>query len=112
MNLAARLEAENKTFGTSICLSEDVRVEDDRIVYREIGDVSVRGITMPVRVYEAQRATRIPADRLQAYRDAFALLKESPERAAEKFQALLDAAPDDGLVAYQISRTRTGLSGA
>jgi len=112
VNLAARLEAENKTFGTSICLSEDVRVEDDGIVYREIGDVSVRGITMPVRVFEAQRATRLRADRLQVYREAFALLKESPERAAEKFQALLDAAPEDGLVAYQITRTNAGRSGA
>lgn len=106
VNLAARLEAENKTFGTAICLSGACRVDCEGVAYREIGDVTVRGIADPVRVFEALRASAKSSEDLQAYRDAFALVEHNPLAAAERFGVLSEAAPEDRLLAYQIARAK------
>ncbi len=110
VNLAARLEAENKAFGTSICLSDAARVDHHEIAYREIGDIAVRGIIAPVRVFEASRASQIGSDELQAYQEAFAQRLQSPKLAAELFNNLLKASPNDGLVAYQLAQLEAAVS--
>jgi adenylate cyclase len=53
VNLGARLESLNKAHGTQILISERTRAALTRPVpTREIGEVTVKGRTRPVRVYE------------------------------------------------------------
>lgn len=110
VNLAARLEAANKAFGTSICLAEASRVETDLVSYREVGDIAVRGIVKPVRVYEAFRAGLRSGDQLRDYGGAFEALDTDLSSAIERFEALHAADPEDGLVAYQLEQAKALLS--
>jgi len=54
VNLAARLEALNKTYGTRIIVSERTREASgpDRFAFEPIGDVRVRGRSRPTPVYK------------------------------------------------------------
>lgn len=109
VNLAARLEAANKTFGTSICVSEAARVEHPDLAYRLIGDIDVRGLVEPVRVFEALRADRIDADALQQYADALERVANQTIGSIDQLRALLTQHPDDGLVAYQLAQAKARL---
>ena len=108
VNLAARLEAANKSFGTSICVSESALADHPSIAYRIIGDIPVRGIVEPVRVFEALRAAQCPPEVVQRYADAYALLDTDPETAAAQFRRLQRDHPDDGLIAYQLASVEDG----
>jgi len=53
VNLAARLEKANKTFGTSILLDQATRHHvSDRFMFRSLGRIMVAGRTQPADVYE------------------------------------------------------------
>ena len=53
VNLAARLESANKTYGTEILISADIEMQlSDKVIRREIDYVTVLGRSQPVRVYE------------------------------------------------------------
>jgi adenylate cyclase len=53
VNVASRIEGLNKQFGTSICISENVRDEvAGRVVVRALGRVPVKGRTTEIMVYE------------------------------------------------------------
>jgi class 3 adenylate cyclase len=62
VNLASRLEAANKTYGTSILVSEATRVRaGDAFATRELDRVRVAGRETPVRIFElAGRASSVP----------------------------------------------------
>lgn len=52
MNLASRLEAANKTLGTSILISREAATFSSGIVLRTMGQIKVRGRSAPVMVLE------------------------------------------------------------
>jgi adenylate cyclase len=52
MNLASRLEAANKTLGTSILISREAATFSSGIVLRTMGQITVRGRSAPVMVLE------------------------------------------------------------
>lgn len=51
MNVAARLEAANKDYGTPVCVSECARTTLSGVTYFEIGLIALRGVRQPQRVY-------------------------------------------------------------
>ena len=53
VNLTARLEQLNKDYGTRIIVADSTMAEipDGRFAFRELGEVSVRGLNRPVRIY-------------------------------------------------------------
>jgi adenylate cyclase len=53
VNLTARLEQLNKDYGTRIIVAQSTRDEiaDGSFVFTELGEVSVRGLQRPVRIY-------------------------------------------------------------
>ena len=106
VNLAARLESENKVFGTSICMSADVCVESDEVVYREVGIIPVRGLSDPVQVFEPLRSGDQQPEELQAYQRAFSLKSSDPRTAIDIFENLLSSRPDDKLVRFQLQNLR------
>jgi adenylate cyclase len=51
MNTASRLEAANKEFGSSICVGPGTAARLDPASLREIGTLTLRGQSRPVRVF-------------------------------------------------------------
>lgn len=53
VNLTARLEQLNKEYGTRIIVSDSTRakIADGEFAFRELGEVAVRGLNRPVRIF-------------------------------------------------------------
>ena len=85
VNLAARMEAMNKDFGTNILITEDVVVEErlhTTFVLRLLGNVQAVGRTVPTKVYE--------------------LVGAVPESSVESVEAAPPVSPNVGLRASDI----------
>ena len=56
VNLTARLEQLNKDYGTRIIVADSTleRIETDEFSWRELGEVSVRGLNRPVRIFTVE----------------------------------------------------------
>jgi adenylate cyclase len=91
VNLASRIEALNKNYGTSILISEYTyeRVKDEFRDVREVDSVKVRGREQPVRLYELYLPGKYAADWLEAYREAYDTLRRGDHaRSTTMFQQL------------------------
>ena len=99
VNLASRIEALNKNYGTSILISEYTyqRVKDELRDVREVDSVKVRGREQPVRVYELYLPGRYAADWLEEYREAYATLQRGDHARASAMFASLHARNGDGV---------------
>jgi class 3 adenylate cyclase/CHASE2 domain-containing sensor protein len=97
VNLAARLEAANKTYGSVVMVAEDTARRLGRaFVLRRLDRLVVKGKTLPAKVYEViGRAGEVPAERLtalRAYNRAMALYYRRDFAAArDGFAALSEA---------------------
>ena len=111
INIAARLEAENKRFGTQICVSEASRVDAPGVLYREIGTLPIRGLKAPIRLFEVSIFSAEAEAAAVSYNRAFALLATDKAAAKREFEALSLAFPGDGLVKFQQEQLENNQSG-
>ena len=102
VNLASRLEAANKTYGTRALVSEGTnRFAADLVETREIDQVLVVGKTEPQRIFELLgRKGEVSGERL-ALRDAFgtalaAYRRKNWGEARAGFEGCLEIVPGDG----------------
>jgi adenylate cyclase len=101
VNLASRIEAVNKIFGTSIIASEDT-IGSTREVFllRELGNVKVKGKTRPVKIFEVVSevsASGSNTENVLSFSNALALYYERKwKEALEVFGRILDSSPEDG----------------
>ena len=105
VNLASRIESLNKTYGTSILISEYTytQVKGEFANVREVDSVKVRGREQPVRLYELFPAGKFAAEFLEEYRAACAVKAAGDHaRAAAMFEKL--AATGDGVSAFHAQR--------
>jgi len=107
VNLASRIESLNKTYGTSILVSqytyERVKAEFEKNS-REVDSVRVRGREQPVRLYELFPEGRFTAEFLDEYRQAYAAMAAGDyARSAAMFEKL--AASGDGVSAFHAQRS-------
>ncbi|MCP5367138.1 MAG: response regulator [Hyphomicrobiales bacterium] len=116
VNLASRLEGANKFYGTRVLLSEQtVRSLTRPAAVREIDLIAVRGQDRPVAVFQAlghHTAETFPnMDTVVAAYDAgLALYRRRDWRAAmDRFQAALDACPDDRPSRIHLDRCRLNM---
>ncbi|MBI3456578.1 MAG: CHASE2 domain-containing protein [Candidatus Rokubacteria bacterium] len=99
VNLASRLEAINKLYGTGIVVGEEtVRQVGDGLEFRELDRIRVVGRSQPVQIYECLGE---PSARESALLEAFRLglaayAARDFKRAGEYFQRALAQAPEDG----------------
>jgi adenylate cyclase len=107
VNLAARIEALNKHYGTVILVSEGTRVRaGDGFVFRLAAKAQPVGTTRPVALYELLGAEDDPAAgglalRCASWADAVARLDAGElAEALRRFETIAASAPDDGLAAY------------
>ena len=102
VNIASRLEAVNKVYGTDLIINEDCyRLAELEIEAREIDFVTVYGKTEPVRIYELLSKMGQLDPKTSELRDAFAIAlrhyREQKWSEAEKgFQKCLNIKTHDG----------------
>lgn len=110
VNLAARLEGANKEYGTRIMASEATYLQcRERIVFRDLDRLQVKGKTVPVKVYEV---VGIPGelepfwnDLLPVYGEGLHLYHERSFAAARaRFEEALRVRPGDGPATLYVTR--------
>jgi class 3 adenylate cyclase len=101
VNLAARLEGANKTYGTKTLITEAVfqKVKSSYLC-REIDLLTVKGKTQPVRIFELLQQQKQAADKLDTIKENFEqgleLYRAQKWQAAEKvFASLKDEFEDE-----------------
>jgi adenylate cyclase len=109
VNLASRLEGQNKTYGTRIMISETTAaVVRDQFVVRKLDLLRVKGKLQPMPVYELI-AERTPgqqqSEHIARYEDALALYQSGQfDAASELLSRLHEDFPDDGPTATLLKR--------
>jgi adenylate cyclase len=112
INVAARLEAANKQFGTRVCVSAELagKVEDFR--GRPIGDLMLRGKSESLRAFELLPLAQYEAPSTKSYLDAFAKLETSDPGALAAFAAHVGKQPEDQLASFHLKRLLNGVFGS
>jgi class 3 adenylate cyclase/ABC-type nitrate/sulfonate/bicarbonate transport system substrate-binding protein len=120
VNVAARLEGVNKTFGTTICISDSVfDALVTEIVARPLQRVQVKGRTQEFMVYELLGMTRSgdaeievrPADHQlsqMTWEASECLEKGDLKEAARRYQKILEEFPDDPVAKLMLVVSSTG----
>jgi adenylate cyclase len=112
VNVASRLEALNKHFGTRLCVSGATRELCKETAFRPIASVVLKGKTVPVEVWEPLHDGAKSEEFLTRYGDAFDKLEREPEAALPLFEALAGETPDDPCVKLHVERLRRGTHGS
>lgn len=105
MNTAARLEAANKSLGTSVIASRELVERSGLDWWRPLGRVVLRGRASPVDVFEP--APDFPAADRDALVVAVNMIDTDPTAAAERIETIAAAHPDDAALRNLLERTRT-----
>ena len=111
INIAARLEAANKVLGTRICVSATVAKAADNFKGRPVGDLMLRGRSVPLRAFEPLRAEVFIAPAMTQYSQAFAKLEAGDAAAMPAFAALVGLHADDPLAGFHLKRLLNGAKG-
>lgn len=114
VNVAARLESSNKTYGTRIAISDGAMAhasaaasDDDALpLLQTIGHIILKGKTNPVTVYTLN--TDADEEFIWAYEAAFSLFGSSIERTKKALAELLKLQPGDPLTLYHLKRIERG----
>ena len=112
VNTAARTEGVNKYFGTRICVTEETVSHCPNLIFRQIGDVVLKGKTKPVGLFSPVSEAEAASELIPDYTAAYALLKGEDPKAADAFRALREKYPDDEVTAYHVRRIEKGIVSA
>jgi class 3 adenylate cyclase len=111
VNIAARLEAANKSLGTRICVSAAVADGTEAFQGRPVGDLMLRGRSEPLRAYEPLSAEAFKGPATAQYSEAFAKLEAGDAAAMPAFAALVGSHADDALAGFHLRRLLNGAKG-
>jgi len=107
VNTASRLEGLNKYFGTRICVSDVTRAHCERVAFRRLGIITLKGKTTAHTVFEALQAP-VDAEYISRYEQAYARLEQRSPMALQLFAALHEARPLDPCVVMHLERLQNG----
>ncbi|WP_027998716.1 adenylate/guanylate cyclase domain-containing protein [Sinorhizobium arboris] len=108
INVAARLQAANKTLGTRMCVSSVIAVRAQAFCGRPVGDLVLRGRAQPIRAYEPLDAETCASSETQAYLRAFQELESGDPHAVAAFAALVGRDAEDRLAGFHLKRLLNG----
>jgi adenylate cyclase len=111
INVAARLEAANKELGTRICVSAALADQVKGFCGRPIGELVLRGKTIPLGVLEPLHTEQADAPATKSYLSAFAKLAAGDPGAIAAFAAHLGQQPEDQLASFHLKRLLNGATG-
>jgi adenylate cyclase len=115
VNLAARLEALNKTYGTTALASEQVRIRADaRFLFRSVDRISPKGFAEKFPVFELRCSREAAGDSDRAFCEAWeeiyaALSATDHDRSLQLLEAFQRAYPGDGVARYHAESVRQKL---
>jgi adenylate cyclase len=110
INMAARLEAANKSLASAICVGPAAAARCDPALLRPLGIITVRGRDdETVAVFEPWPEAALP-DWRERYRAAMRLADTAPDAAAELFVALAAERPDDPVPSRMAERLRNQMA--
>jgi adenylate cyclase len=108
VNLAARLEAANKIFGT-VLLADVATMAAAQVEWRRLARLAARGRNAAVDVFTPWPSGATPHP---AWDEAIAALEEGdPDFAAANFEVVAAALPDDAATLFHLDRLARGASG-
>ena len=105
VNMAARLEAANKEFGSAICIGPAAAARCDASLLRPLASITIRGYEDPVTVYEPWPDDAAPPWR-EAYLAAYRAIDGDPQCAAAMFEKLAADRPHDQVPRLTAARLR------
>jgi adenylate cyclase len=111
INVAARLEAANKELGTRICVSVALADQVKGFCGRPIGELVLRGKTIPLGVLEPLHSEQADEPATKSYLSAFAKLAAGDPGAIAAFAAHLGQQPKDQLASFHLKRLLNGATG-
>ena len=111
INIAARLEAANKQFGTRICISAGLARRVGNFRGRPVGDLILRGRTESLRAWEPLSSKQYDDQAMEGYLNAFAKLEANDPGAVAAFAAQLGVRADDQLASFHLKRLLNGQKG-
>jgi adenylate cyclase len=111
VNVAARLEAANKYFGTHVCVSSRLAEKVKDFCGRPIGDLLLRGKSEAMRAFEPLRREKFESAATKSYLEAFAKLQSDDAAAMAAFAAHVGSYPDDRLASFHLKRLLNGEKG-
>jgi adenylate cyclase len=94
INSAARLEALNKRYGSTICVGPFAAARCTSILFRPLGVTSLRGLNVPVEVFEPW-PPEVTSGWRERYVAAYRLIESDRSGAARLFEDLAQECPDD-----------------
>jgi adenylate cyclase len=110
INLAARLEGLNKSYGTSVLVTEPVKVRaDEDFVFRSVDRIKPKGFAEAFTIYELrhERAIDFGGDTAfcRRWEEVYALIHELDlPRSAALVASFLRSYPNDGVARYHAER--------
>ncbi len=108
VNIAARLENANKTFGTRICVSQHTSNLIEDFVGRPIGNLTLRGNSQSLTAFEPLTKETAAASATNLYIEAYEMLANSDPEAKQCFAKLVGSDAEDPLAAFHLSRILSG----
>ncbi len=105
VNMAARLEAENKRFGSAVCIGPGAAARCGAHRLRPLGSITVRGRAELVTVFEPWPDGASPEWR-EAYVAAYGMIESDPGQAACLFERVSAAFPTDAVPRQIAERLR------
>jgi adenylate cyclase len=111
INVAARLEAANKLFGTRICVSAELASKVEGFRGRPVGDLVLRGRSDALRAFEPCDEASYSEAELRSYLEAFEKLESDDPGALSSFAALVGQRADDHLASFHLKRLLDGVRG-
>jgi adenylate cyclase len=111
VNVAARLEAANKYFGSHVCVSSFLAQKVKDFCGRPIGDLLLRGKTEAMRAFEPLRQEKFGSAATKSYLEAFAKLQSDDAAAMAAFAAHVGSYPEDQLASFHLKRLLNGEKG-
>ena len=109
INSAARLEAMNKRYGSTICVGPFAASQCTSTLFRPLGVTSLRGLDVPVEVFEPW-PPEASADWRERYLSAYRLIENDKGAAARLFEELAAECPDDPVPRLLAAELRAVLS--
>ena len=107
INSAARLEALNKIFGSTICVGPIAAAQCTSIPFRPLGVTILRGLELPVQVYEPW-PSGTPTGWRQRYLAAYRLIESDSSSAAILLDSLALECPEDPVPRILSNKLREG----
>ncbi len=111
INTAAGLEAANKHLGTRICVSSAIAGAVENFKGRPVGDLVLRGRSVPLRAYEPLEATALAVESAARYTEAFVKMEAGDTAAIPAFAGLVGLHADDPLAGFHLKRLLNGAKG-